>query len=79
MRWEYKVLTLATEGRLNVKVDDDRVTFALNGLGREAWEVVSTTDVTVNGYTTHLVFTLKRPLTRDAGSGPPHPLADVQP
>ena len=79
MRWEYEIFKYPTEGAFTVKVDDDSLNLALNRLGRDGWEVVSSSDVTHGGWTKYLVFTLKRPVNEGSGADPRHPLDDLQP
>ena len=78
MRWEYRVIKESTAGWFTVDLDDDSLETMLDDLGREGWELVSSTGVTVNGYTKHLVLTLKRPIG-DGGNGgnEAHPLANI--
>ena len=79
MRWEYRVIKESTEGWFTVNLDDDSMERTLDELGREGWELVSTTGVMTNGYTKHLVLTLKRPLTgaEDDSGTEDHPLANI--
>lgn len=44
MQWEYKTVSMRTGGFLGGKVNHENFEQALNGAGREGWELVSVFD-----------------------------------
>ena len=62
-QWEYHVISLDTRGFFGANVDMQTLYTRLNELGREGWEVVSSSPVTAGqGYAQEILFVLKRPL-----------------
>ncbi len=41
MEWEYKVITLRTEGFFGGKIDTSQLEVLMNSLGRDGWELSS--------------------------------------
>ncbi|MBW6467082.1 MAG: DUF4177 domain-containing protein [Brevefilum sp.] len=64
MEWEYKVITMRTEGFMGGKVDISELETALNNLGKEGWELTAAFD-TNEGYgrTRDVVVLFKRPMS----------------
>lgn len=61
MEWEYKVITMKTEGFMGGKVDISELEIALNNLGKDGWELTAAFD-TNEGYgrTRDVVVLFKR-------------------
>jgi hypothetical protein len=63
MRWEYRTIKMKIAGWFGSNVDVQELADALNELGREGWELVSTLDLdTGHGHSSELVAVFKRPL-----------------
>ena len=62
MEWEYKVITLRTEGFWGGKVDITQLEALMNNLGRDSWELSSSLG-TNEGYgrSRDVVLLFKRP------------------
>lgn len=63
MDWEYRVITMKTEGFMGGKVDVSQLELMMNNLGRDEWELAAALD-TNEGYgrTRDVVLLFKRPL-----------------
>jgi len=62
MEWEYKTITLRTEGFFGGKFDPAQLDAMLNGFGRDRWEVISAFGTAESyGRTRDVVVILKRP------------------
>lgn len=61
--WEYKVITMKTEGFMGGIVDISELETAFNNLGKDGWELIASFD-TNEGYgrTRDVVVLFKRPL-----------------
>lgn len=63
MKWEYKILELATAKMLDVRLDVEAATRQLNELGRDGWELVGYDDLNAhNGRSLSAVMIFKRSL-----------------
>lgn len=61
-RWEYRVVKLAIGSFSGPKVDTPKLERALDELGGDRWELVSTLDTNIaQGSSDELVLFLKRP------------------
>jgi hypothetical protein len=62
IRWEYKSIEFNTSGWLSLNYDPSTVDAKLNQLGKDGWELVSTTGLNEHyGRTIRLVVFLRRP------------------
>jgi hypothetical protein len=60
--WEYKVITLRTEGFWGGKVDITELETVMNNLGRDGWELTAAFDTNESyGRTRDVVALFKRP------------------
>lgn len=65
-RWEYRVVKLGIGGFTGPKVDTPKLERALDELGGDGWELVSTLDTNIaQGSSDELVLFLKRPQLED--------------
>ncbi|MEO7308916.1 MAG: DUF4177 domain-containing protein [Chitinophagaceae bacterium] len=63
-KFEYNVLDIPTKGWFGGKIDFHELSTKLNALGREGWEVISTTDTNMwEGASRGVVIILKREIT----------------
>jgi len=61
MQWEYKTISLRTGGFLGGKVNQEDFEQALNGAGRDGWELVSVFDTAQgSGQTRDVIAVFKR-------------------
>lgn len=64
-KFEYDVLDVPTEGWFGGKVDFEELSTKLNELGKQGWEVVSTTDTNMwRGASRGLIIILKREIVK---------------
>ncbi len=62
MKWEYKVIKLATTGFAGGKLNEAQLEAFMNELGSQGWELVSTFDTNqAYGETRDVVVIFKRP------------------
>lgn len=65
-QFEYKVLDIATRGWWSGKINFQELASKLNELGREGWEVVSSSDINKwEGASRSVIVILKRPLNNN--------------
>jgi len=63
-KFEYNVLDVPTTGWFGGKVNFKELSIKLNELGREGWEVISTTDTNMwEGASRGVIIILKREIT----------------
>jgi hypothetical protein len=61
MKWEYKVITMKTQGYMGGAVDTVELEKALNSLGEEGWELACACDTNATfGRTGEMVVLFKR-------------------
>jgi hypothetical protein len=61
-RWEYQTVQLDVEGFFRPHVDEESVSYQLNQLGAQGWELVSAFDLNRgHGRSVEIVAMLKRP------------------
>ena len=60
-RWEYQTVKLEPGGFFGGKMDEEEMRRALNRMGADGWELVSTFDTAASGHSREVLFIFKRP------------------
>lgn len=62
-QYEYKTLEFATPSTWKtIKVNSEELEAQLNELGRQGWELTTSLDTNIYGYTQKVILILKRPV-----------------